>query len=113
MSASASWRSSSNTYSATPAATSASVTTPAGFTAGGGTARVVNNTNGAVAFQFGTGAQVAVLPAPGVPSSAVVVNAGATSFIDIPATADSFATISNNAAPVGNIYVQRGEGTGP
>jgi hypothetical protein len=113
VSAPASWRSQSVTVAATPAAATASVTTPTGFSSGGATARVVNNSNGAVAFQFGVGAQVAVLPLPGTPSTATMVNAGATSYIDIPANADSFATISNNGAPAGNVYVQRGEGTGP
>lgn len=117
MSFAASWRPSPQAFTYALSVTAASVpaTTPTGFTAGGGTVRIVNTGTTNVQVVFGTGVQTAVLPVTGAPPAGqfgVLVRAGSVTYIDIPANADSFAAIGDGAGP-SSIYVQRGEGTGP
>lgn len=118
MSFAASWRPSPQalTYALSVTAASVPATTPAGFTAGGGTVRVVNTGATNVLIVFGAGAQSAVLPVTGAPpvgQVGVMVPAGSKgTYFDIQASADSFAAIGDGAGP-SIVYVQRGEGTGP
>lgn len=114
MSVAASWRpGSSLTYALTVTAASTPNTTPAGFTSGGGTAKIVNTGAQNVFVVFGVGAQTAVLPASAAAGqSGTMVKAGSTAYVDIPANADSFAGIADSAGN-NTIYVQRGEGNGP
>lgn len=117
MSFSASWRPSPQalTYALSVTAASVPATSPIGFTAGGGTVRIVNTGTTNVQIVFGVGPQTAALPVTGAPpvgQFGVMVKAGSVTYFDIQASADSFAAIGDGAGP-STIYVQRGEGTGP
>lgn len=114
MSVEASWRpGSALTFATSIGAISVASTTPAGFTSGGGTVRIINSGTTNVQIVFGVGAQVATLPIAGTPAAGTMVRGGApATYIDIPANADSFAAIGDAAGP-SILYIQRGEGTGP
>lgn len=103
------------TYALSVPATTAPATLPVGFASGGSTARIVNSGTTNVFVVFGTGAQVAVLPASGAPptgQSGVMVKGSSVAYIDGVGAADSFAGIGDAAGP-SIIYVQKGDGNGP